>query len=91
MRSVRTQAFKAQFLALPKRVQALASKSYGLWKENASHPSLKFKRIDDEDDLWSIRIGDHYRAVCKKRELANESRYVWFWIGTHEEYNGLVS
>jgi hypothetical protein len=30
-----------------------------------------------------VRVGDHYRAVGLKQ--GND--VVWFWIGTHEEYN----
>lgn len=34
-------------------------------------------------NVWSVRIGDHYRALGKRsRDLI-----VWFWIGTPEEYN----
>ena len=33
-----------------------------------------------------VRIGDHYRAVAQKHgDLA-----VWFWIGTHEDYNNFI-
>ena len=34
-------------------------------------------------NLWSVRIGDHYRAVAQK----HGDLVVWFWIGTHEDYN----
>jgi hypothetical protein len=30
-----------------------------------------------------VRVGDHYRAVGLKKGDA----VIWFWIGTHEEYN----
>jgi hypothetical protein len=30
-----------------------------------------------------VRVGDHYRALARRKgELI-----IWFWIGTHEEYN----
>jgi hypothetical protein len=37
-------------------------------------------------NVWSVRIGDHYRAVAQK----HADLVVWFWIGTHEDYNNLV-
>lgn len=38
-------------------------------------------------NVWSVRIGDSYRALARReRDLA-----VWFWIGTHEEYNSFVN
>lgn len=37
-------------------------------------------------NVWSVRIGDHYRAVAQK----HGDLIVWFWIGTHEEYNNFV-
>jgi len=37
-------------------------------------------------NVWSVRIGDHYRAIAQKHgDLA-----VWFWIGTREDYNNFV-
>ena len=32
------------------------------------------------------RIGDHYRAVAQK----HGDLVVWFWIGTHEDYNNFI-
>jgi hypothetical protein len=37
-------------------------------------------------NVWSVRISDHYRALAHRdRDLI-----VWFWIGTHEDYNNFV-
>jgi hypothetical protein len=38
-------------------------------------------------NAWSVRIGDHYRAVAQK----HGDLVVWFWIGTHEDYSGSLS
>jgi hypothetical protein len=38
-------------------------------------------------NVWSVRIGDHYRAVAQK----HGDLVVWFWIGTHEDYNNFVT
>ena len=37
-------------------------------------------------DVWSARIGEHYRALARR----NSELIVWFWIGSHEEYNQFV-
>jgi hypothetical protein len=41
--------------------QELARKSCRLWLANPFHPSLQFKPV--EGDLWSARVGLHYRTV----------------------------
>ena len=76
-----TREFWQLYRALPVHVKALARKNYQLWATNAFHPSLRFKSIGKPN--WSVRIGDHYRAVGKFAGNA----FVWEWIGTHEEYN----
>jgi len=45
---------------------------------------LRFKKVGD---VWSLRIGSGYRAVA----LLEEDIFFWFWIGTHDEYERLVS
>jgi len=72
--------------ALPSRVQELARKNYQLWKENPNHPSLDFKKLKGgSGKRFSIRIGDHYRAIG---HIAGDG-IEWVWIGSHEEYNKL--
>ena len=69
------------YRALPAAVRSLAQKNYALWNEDSAHPSLRFKRI--RKPWWSVRIGDHYRAVGA---FAGDA-FLWEWIGTHEEFN----
>ena len=83
MNSSTTPEFRARFRALPLPIRALAKKSYRLWRDNPRHPSVQFKKVGE---YWSVRIGDHYRALGRYR---GDTLY-WFWIGTHEEYNKLV-
>jgi hypothetical protein len=35
---------------------------------------------------WSIRVGLHYRALAVERE----GDLVWFWIGSHRDYDNLI-
>lgn len=83
MNSFTTPDFWSCYNALPQSIQTFADKKYKLWRENPRHPSLNFKKVGK---TWSVRIGDHYRALAKERAEG----FVWFWIGTHEEYNHLV-
>lgn len=69
---------------MPKVVRDLADKNFQLLKQDPQHPSLRFKRI--RGDLWSARVGRHYRALA----LKDGDRVQWFWIGTHSEYDRLV-
>ena len=69
--------------ALPAEVRAVAEKNYELLKSNPRHPSLQFKRIGS---LWSVRVGLHHRALG--REVGSD--VLWFWIGTHADYDKLV-
>jgi mRNA-degrading endonuclease RelE of RelBE toxin-antitoxin system len=71
------------YRALPADIRALADKNFALLKSDPRHPSLHLKRIDG---LWSVRIGDHYRALGTE---VKEGFY-WIWIGTHAEYDRIV-
>lgn len=70
---------------LPRHVQQVADKNYALLQENPYHPSLHFKRI--QDDLWSVRAGRNYRALATRDE---EGDFIWFWIGSHSTYDHLT-
>jgi hypothetical protein len=68
---------------LPANVRALADKNYALLKQDPKHPSLHFKQIDH---YWSVRVGAHYRALG----VSVEDGVLWFWIGSHAEYDRLI-
>ena len=84
MISSRSKNFKKLYALLPAHVQALAVKSYLLWCKDPWHPSLHFKPL--QEPKWSVRVGDGHRAVGK---LSND-RMLWYWIGSHEDYNKLL-
>jgi hypothetical protein len=68
---------------LPEDVRRLADDKFELLKSDPRHPSLHFKRIES---LWSVRVGQHHRALG--HEVADGIQ--WFWVGTHAEYDKLV-
>ena len=87
MRSVATRRFWGLFRALPQDIQALAVKNYRLWRLNPNHPSLRFRRLQGHAERFSIRIGDHYRALATRKGETT----TWVWVGTHAEYDRLIS
>jgi hypothetical protein len=84
--SVATRRFWELFHSLPRDVQELAVKNYHIWQSNSRHPSLHFRRLQGSTDRFSIRIGDHYRALGR----VTGDTITWVWIGTHSEYDRLV-
>jgi hypothetical protein len=78
--------FVACFARLPDEVKAQARKSYRLWRDNPSHPSLHFKRIHSNEALYSVRVGRGWRALG----LLEGDTITWFWIGSHAEYDQLI-
>ncbi|HEY3840733.1 MAG TPA: hypothetical protein VGL72_29375 [Bryobacteraceae bacterium] len=72
--------------ALPPSIQTLAEKNYRLWREDPHHASLRFRRLQGSQERYTVRIGDHYRALA----TVKGGVITWVWIGTHEEYNRLV-
>jgi len=70
---------------LPAHIQELAKECYGKWRENPWHPSLNFEELGNA--RWSVRVGAHHRALGKR----SGDKILWFWIGSHEAYNKLIS
>lgn len=71
---------------LPKDVQKLTDKSYQLLKFDPAHPSLHFKKVGKNKQLWSVRVGTNYRALGREKPEG----VLWFWIGNHAEYDKLL-
>jgi len=86
MRSQVTRRFRRLFADLPVAVQQDARRAYRLFRSNPAHPGLQFKKLEGEDDIYSVRIGLNYRALA----VVTSDRVVWYWIGSHSEYNRLV-
>jgi hypothetical protein len=76
--------FRECYSRLPKHIQELADSSYALLKTNPFHPSLHFKKIGK---YTAVRVGLHYRALA----VQVEDGLLWFWIGSHSEYDKLLA
>jgi len=86
MRSRTTRQFWRLFRDLPSDVQRDAKRAYRLFLSNRAHPGLQFKKLEGEDDLYSARIGLGYRALA----VMKKDRIVWYWIGSHSDYDRIV-
>lgn len=78
-----TPAFWQSYRALPVSVQELADRAFHLLEADPRRPSLHFKGVGS---FWSARVGLHYRAIS----IETEDGVLWFWIGSHPEYDCLV-
>jgi len=56
----------------------------GFGKKTPRHGSLQFQK---RGRFWRVRIGSCYRALA----LAVDEGYLWFWIGTHDEYERILA
>ena len=81
-----TRQFWRLFADLPLEVQQEAKRAYRLFRGNPAHPGLHFKKLEGEDDIYSVRIGLNYRALA----VIERNRVVWYWIGSHSDYDRLV-
>lgn len=87
MESKTTRRFRDALAALPRNVQRRANEAYKLFQENPRHPSLQFKKVHSTLPAYSVRITDDYRTVG----LLDEGVIVWFWIGSHADYDRLLA
>jgi hypothetical protein len=84
MRHLTTSRFWSAYDRLPLPVKNVADENFSLLKANPFHPSLHFKKIGR---YWSVRAGIKYRALGVQQDDA----IVWFWIGSHADYDKLIS
>lgn len=77
----------AGYRRLPKEVREQARKAYGLFRDNPAHPSLNFKQVHPTEPIFSARISRGYRTVG----VRTGDEIIWFWIGSHSDYDHLLS
>ena len=82
MTSKTTKRFRDLFDARPDSVRHQAQEAFRLFRENPSHPGLRFKPISPSDPtIYSARIGLRYRAIG----LRDGDTVLWIWIGSHAD------
>ena len=87
MNSRTTTKFRQAFTKLPEQIQKQARTAYRQFKQDPSHPSLRFKKVHSTLPIYSARITKNYRAVGQ----LDGDTMIWFWIGTHSDYDKFLS
>lgn len=85
MKHYTTPKYWQAYNSLPAQIQAVADKNFDILKKNPNHPSLHLKKAGR---FWSVRAGIGFRALGV--DSPKEDGIVWFWIGTHAEYDRLL-
>ncbi len=83
MKHKATPRFWAAYDNLPAPIKKLADAQYGLLNTDPRHPSLQFKKVGR---YWSVRVGLRYRALA----VEIDGGFLWFWIGSHADYDRLI-
>ncbi|WP_234937515.1 ParE family toxin-like protein [Rhizobium herbae] len=83
MKNHATTAFWQTYDALPTHVRELADRNFEKLKTEPKHPSLHFKQAGR---FWSVRVGASWHALAVRQN----DDMVWFWIGSHAEYDKLL-
>lgn len=84
MRSRAVASFWDGYARLPQSIQKAARKQYSRWLLDPRHPSIQFKKVGE---YWSARVSGNYRAVG----VLDGDTVIWFFIGTHAEYERILS
>jgi hypothetical protein len=82
MNSATLPSFWDAYSSLDGSIQKRARKAYQLWAENPFYPSLRFKCINTQERIWSVRVTRGVRALG----ILEGDEVTWFWIGQHDEY-----
>lgn len=83
MKHFASPEFWQAYETLPEAIRHLADRNFDRLKSDPQHPSLRFKQAGR---FWSVRVGLHYRALA----VRDGDDLVWFWIGSHAEYDRLL-
>jgi hypothetical protein len=87
VKSRTTAQFRKAFVGLSEQLQEQTREAYRQFKQEPGHPSLRFKKVHPELPIYSVRISKTYRAVGQ----LDGDTVIWFWIGSHAEYDRLLS
>ena len=87
MKSVVLLSFWTTYGSLNEDIKRSTRKAYRLWAQNPFHPSLHFKCINREENIWAARITRGFRALG----VLDGDTITWFWIGGHDAYEKFFS
>jgi hypothetical protein len=97
-RSVRTTSFKKQFDQLPPSIQALSRAAFKRFRKNPHDPVLENEQLYDSKKgrhrkgSRSVVITRRYRSiyVVDTKDKSGKVTAVWYWTGSHEDYNNFI-
>ncbi len=81
-----TKQFWNLYQALPPELRERADKAYELWHSNPHSSGLQFKRVDQEEPIYSVRIS----LACRALGVLRGDTITWFWIGRHAGYERML-
>jgi hypothetical protein len=87
VRSHITKRFREALTSLPEHVQRQAREAYRLFDQNPHHPGLRFRQVHPTRPVYSVRISADYRALG----VRDGDEIIWFWIGSHADYDHLIA
>lgn len=87
LKSETTDRFWKAYRALPLQARQQARRAYRRFIDDPQHPSLNFKPVIPGEGIYSVRVSLNYRALG----WLNGDVIVWFWIGTHSDYDKLLA
>jgi len=82
-----TKGFWKLHQTLPDQIQRQAKAAYRKFQQDPYQAGLQFKQVHQVKLIFSARISRDYRAVGIK----SSDEIVWFWIGSHSDYDNLLS
>jgi hypothetical protein len=82
-----TAKFWCCYKELPDEIRILARQVYGVFKNDPWYPALHFKRVHSSQPIYSVRVSRDYRALG----VLSGDRIVWFWVGSHSDYDKLLN
>ncbi len=86
MKSRGSESFWEAYYKLPPHIKIQARTAYQQFRDNPSHPSLRFKRVHASRPLYSARVSGSYRAVG----ILVADTITWDFIGDHAAYERYI-
>ena len=81
-----SREFRKAFASLRSDIRRQARRAYKLFRTDPRHLSLRFQKVDEESNVYSVRIGLGYHALG----VIEGPVVVQFWIGSHAECDRLL-
>ena len=87
MKSRTTARFRQAYESLPPHIKRRAKAAFKQFQKDPHHSSLRFKQVHPTKPVFSARASLDYRVLG----VRSDDLIVWFWIGSHSDYDKLIS